>query len=78
MAGQTQQIWVIIESDFDRYHEWPWFGTISQFPHQRKKYLILTSLPGQFVDIHSPDKLSDHDIVSRTLKIAIPTHPTPL
>ena len=26
----------------------------------------------QFVDIHSPDKLSDHDIVSGTLKIAIP------
>ena len=24
--------------------------------------LILTSLPGQFADIHSPDKLSDHDI----------------
>ena len=36
--------------------------------------LILTSLPGQFVDIHSPDKLSDHDIVSGTLKIATP-HP---
>ena len=34
--------------------------------------LILTSLPGQFVDIHSPDKLSVHDIVSGTLKIAIP------
>ena len=31
--------------------------------------LILTSLPGQFADIHSPDKLSDHDIVSGTLKI---------
>ena len=35
--------------------------------------LILTSLPSQFVDIHSPDKLSDHDIVSGTLKIAIPS-----
>ena len=34
--------------------------------------LILTSLPGQFVDIHSQDKLSDHGIVSGTLKIAIP------
>ena len=34
--------------------------------------LILTSLPGQFVDIHSPDKLSDHDIVSGTFTIAIP------
>ena len=26
--------------------------------------LIITSLPGQFVDIHSLDRLSDHDIVS--------------
>ena len=26
--------------------------------------LIITSLPGEFVDIHSPDRLSDHDIVS--------------
>ena len=33
---------------------------------------IITSLPGQFVDIHSPDRLSDHDIVSGTLKIVIP------
>ena len=31
--------------------------------------LIITSLPGQFVDIHSPDRLSDHDIVSGTLKV---------
>ena len=34
--------------------------------------LIITSLPGQFVDIHSPDRLSDHEIVSGTLKIVIP------
>ena len=34
--------------------------------------LIITSLPGQFVDIHTPDRLSDHDIVSGTLKVAIP------
>ena len=32
----------------------------------------MTPLPDQFADIHSPDKLSDHDIVSGTLKIAIP------
>ena len=31
--------------------------------------LILTILPGQFQNVHSPDKLSDHDIVSGTLKI---------
>ena len=34
--------------------------------------LILTSLLGQCVDIHSPDKLSGHYIVSGTMKIAIP------
>ena len=28
--------------------------------------LIITSLPGQFQDTHSPDKLSDHDIVAGT------------
>ena len=33
--------------------------------------LILTSVPGQFQDIHSPDKLSDHDIVSGTLEVII-------
>ena len=34
--------------------------------------LIITPLPNQFVDIHSPGCLSDHDIVSGTLKIVIP------
>ena len=34
--------------------------------------MIITSLPSQFLDIHSPDSLSDHDIVSGTLKIVIP------
>ena len=33
--------------------------------------LLLTSLPGQFQDIHSPDKLSDHDIVAGTLIVVI-------
>ena len=33
--------------------------------------LILTTLPGQFQDVHAPDKLSDHDIVSGTLTIFI-------
>ena len=32
----------------------------------------MTSLPAQFVEIHSPDRLSDHDIVSGTLKVVIP------
>ena len=44
------------------------------FPTREKNtlYLLLTSLPGQFQDIHSPDKLSDHDIVAGTLKVVIP------
>ena len=43
------------------------------FPTQEKNTLdlLLTSLPGQFQDIHSPDKLSDHDIVAGTLKVVI-------
>ena len=44
------------------------------FPTREKNTLdlILTTLPGQFQDVHSPDKLSDHDIISGTLKIFIP------
>ena len=44
------------------------------FPTREKNTLdlILTSLPGQFQEIHSPDKLSDHDVISGTLKIHIP------
>ena len=44
------------------------------FPTREKDTLdlILTTLPSQFQDVHSPDKLSDHDIVSGTLKIFIP------
>ena len=34
--------------------------------------LILTSLLGQFQEVHSPDKLSDHDIVAGTLKVFVP------
>ena len=47
------------------------------FPTREKNTLdlILTSLPGQFQEIHSPDKLSDHDVISGTLKIHIPTPP---
>ena len=40
--------------------------------------LILTSLPGQLEDIHSPDTLSDYDIVSGSLKVYIPPTNKPL
>ena len=43
--------------------------------HTREKNtwdLLLTSLPGQFQDIHSPDELSDHDVVAGTLEVVIP------
>ena len=44
-------------------------------PYSRKKNtldLLLTSLPGQFPDVHSLDKLSDYDIVAGILKVVIP------
>ena len=46
------------------------------FPTREKTTLdlILTSLPGQFQDVHSPDKLSDHDSVSGTLKFSSPRY----
>ena len=52
----------------------PWFGTTGAFPYTRKNILdlILTSLHGQFQDIHSPDKFSEHDIVAGTFKVVIP------
>ena len=45
-----------------------------RFPTREKNTLdlILTTLPGQFQDVHAPDKLSDHKIVSGTLKNFIP------
>ena len=48
------------------------------FPTREKNTLdlILTTLPGQIQDVHSPDKLSDHDIVSGTLKIPPPNKET--
>ena len=48
-----------------------------RFPTREKNTLdlILTTLPGRFQDVHSLDKLSDHDIVSGTLKIFIPPPP---
>ena len=44
------------------------------FPTREKNTLnlLLSSLPGQFQDIHTLDKLSDHDIVAGTLKVVIP------
>ena len=44
------------------------------FPTREKNTLdlILTSLPGQFQETHSPDKLSEHDIVSGTSKVYNP------
>ena len=47
-------------------------------PEENRLDLILTSLPGQFQEVHSPDKLSDHDIVARTLKVFIPPSMKPL
>ena len=45
-----------------------------ELPTRKRNTLdfFITSLPGQFVDIHSPYRLSDHDIVSGTLNVVIP------
>ena len=47
------------------------------FPTREKNTfdLIFTTLPGQFQDVHSPDKHSDHDIISGTLNISPPPPP---
>ena len=47
---------------------------LEQFPTRENNTLdlIITSLPSQFLDIQSPDRHSDHDTVSGTLKIVIP------
>ena len=53
------------------------FVQLVHFPTREKNTLdlILTSLPGQFQEMHSPDKLSDLDVISGTLHIQI--HPPP-
>ena len=50
------------------------FELLVHFPPRERSSLdlIITSLPGQFLDIQSQGRLSDHDIVSRTLKVVIP------
>ena len=52
------------------YHH---FEQLVHFPTRERNTLdlIITSLPSQFLDIQSPDRLSDHDSVSGTLKIVI-------
>ena len=49
------------------------------FPTREKNILdlILNTVVRQFQNVHSPDKLSDHDIVSGTLKFFIPSIKTP-
>ena len=46
------------------------FEQLVHFPTKERNTLdlIIISLPSQFLDNQSPDRLSDHDIVSGTLK----------
>ena len=48
---------------------------LEQMIHFPTREKILTNLPSQFQDAHYSDKLSDHDIVSGTLKIPPPPPP---
>ena len=45
---------------------------VKNYKHTRSHNKRLNEPPGEFQDVHSPDKLSDHDIVSGTLKMFIP------
>ena len=72
MARQTQSL-----SEGEKFIEILNDHHLEQFVHfpTREKNtldLIITFLPSQFLDIQSPDRLSDHDIVSGNLKIVIP------
>ena len=51
-----------------------WLEELVHFPTREKNTLdlIMTSLPAQFVDIHSPDRLNGHDIFSGILKVISP------
>ena len=47
------------------------------FPTREENTLDLISLPWQFQEVHSPDKLSDHSDVAGTLKDFIPSRKKP-
>ena len=72
-------IHVSIKFEDLKYFSWNGLEQLVHFPTREKNTLdlILTSLPGQFQEIHSPDKLSDHDVISGTLKIHIPPKKKP-
>ena len=60
------------------HYERSWVGTAGNFPTRENTLdLILTSLPGQFQEVYSPDKLGDHDMVAGTLKVFIPPRKKP-
>ena len=78
LARHTQQIRLTVESvrgrNDDRSYERSWTGTVSALPYPAEKNtldLIIIPIPSQFVDIHSPDRPSDHNRVSGTLKVVI-------
>ena len=50
-----------------------------RFPTREKNTLdfLLTSLPSQFQEIHLPDKLSDHDVISGTFISTLAPPPPP-
>ena len=77
-ARQTQQIRLTTESIWRwKVHwnfEWSPFGTVSSLPNNRKEYFgsDFHISPQSVSRYPVPDRLSDHDIVSGTLKIVIP------
>ena len=61
------------------HYEQSWVEKLANFPTREENTLdlILISLPGQFQEVHSPDKLNDHDIFAGTLKVFIPPRKKP-
>ena len=55
-------------TNIDWHYEWSWLRTNGTLPHSRKEHIWLDS-HHSIQDVRSPDKLSDRDIVSGTLKI---------
>ena len=72
LLSEFLQVFLIILVTF--YHE---KTRCNNSPEKNTLDLILTTLPGQFKDVHFSDKLSDHDIFSGILKNFTPPPPPP-
>ena len=61
-------------TNVDWHYEWPWFRTIGAFPNSSKKYIGFNSHFSSWSVPRNTShrQLSDHDVISGTLKVYIP------